>query len=168
MLYVCSLSRLNETVSDLGATHVVSLINSDMAVPTPQGILPEQHLFLGFNDIVSPVAGLTPPAEAHVDQLLSFVRGWDRRTPLVVHCWAGISRSTAGAYITACALNPERCERDTARQLRQRSPSATPNGRLIAMADKILGRDGRMIDAIREIGRGATAFEGTPFEMPID
>ncbi|MEP0453207.1 MAG: tyrosine protein phosphatase, partial [Roseibium sp.] len=67
-----------------------------------------------------------------------------------------------------CALNPEFSERDLAQELRRRAPSATPNGRLVSMADKVLGREGRMIDAIREIGRGATAFEGTPFEMPLD
>ncbi|WP_417671900.1 tyrosine phosphatase family protein [Roseibium sp.] len=167
MLYVCSLSRLNETVSKVGATHVVTLINTEMDVPTPDGVDPERHLFLGFNDIVTPIDGLTPPAEAHVERLLGFVKAWDRSSPLVVHCWAGISRSTAGAYVTACALNPQADERDLAQELRRRAPSATPNGRLVAMADKLLSRDGRMIDAIREIGRGATAFEGTPFEMPI-
>jgi predicted protein tyrosine phosphatase len=166
MLYVCSLSRLPETVTNVGATHLVTLINAESDVPTPEGIHPDKHLFLGFNDIVSPVEGLTPPAEAHVQRLLEFVRGWDRQTPMVIHCWAGISRSTAGAYITACALNPDLDEAELAQKLRTRAPSATPNGRLVAMADKILARDGRMIDAIRQIGRGATAFEGTPFEMP--
>ncbi|WP_213216692.1 tyrosine phosphatase family protein [Roseibium polysiphoniae] len=168
MLYVCSLSRLTETVSKVGAGHLVTLINSEMDVPTPPLISPDQHLFLGFNDILAPINGLTPPAEAHVDRLLAFVGNWDRTAPLVIHCWAGISRSTAGAYITACALNPEFNERDLAQELRKRAPSATPNGRLVSMADKILGREGRMIDAIREIGRGATAFEGTPFEMPLN
>ncbi|MBO6508490.1 MAG: tyrosine protein phosphatase, partial [Roseibium sp.] len=59
-------------------------------------------------------------------------------------------------------------EYQLAQTLRERSPSATPNARLVAMADKKLGREGRMIDAIRKIGRGANAFEGTPFAMPID
>ncbi|WP_417676121.1 tyrosine phosphatase family protein [Roseibium sp.] len=168
MLHVCSLSRLPETVEKTGATHLVTLINADTPVPTPPGIDPDRHLFLGFNDIVDAVEGLTPPAEVHVVRLLEFVRSWEREGPLVIHCWAGISRSTAGAYITACALNPEADEYNLASRLRERAPSATPNSRLVAMADKILNRDGRMIDAIREIGRGASAFEGTPFLMPMD
>ncbi|MEJ8473443.1 tyrosine phosphatase family protein [Roseibium algae] len=167
MLHVCSLSRLNETVTKVGAGHLVTLINADADVPTPDCILPERHLFLGLNDIAIPIDGLVPPAEAHVHQLLDFAGTWNRKSPMVVHCWAGISRSTAGAYITACALNPDWNERELAQELRRRAPSATPNGRLVAMADKILARQGRMIEAIREIGRGATAFEGTPFEMPI-
>ncbi|NVK34759.1 MAG: tyrosine protein phosphatase [Rhodobacteraceae bacterium] len=167
MLYVCSLSRLEETVETVGATHLVTLINADMDVPTPDGINSKNHLFLGFNDILEPMKGLKPPSDQHVIELLSFLKDWDRASPLVIHCWAGISRSTAGAYIAACALNPDRCEHEIARELRIQAPSATPNGRLVMMADRLLGRNGRMIDAIRRIGRGATAFEGDPFEMPL-
>ncbi len=168
MLHVCSLSRLSETVEKAGATHLVTLINAEMDVPTPDGVAPDRHLVLGFNDIVGDIDGLTLPGEDHVKSLLEFVRNWDRTEPLVIHCWAGISRSTAGAYITACALNPDRDEYELAEELRNRAPSATPNARLVLIADKLLNRDGRMIDAIRGIGRGASAFEGTPFVMPID
>ncbi|TIW69787.1 MAG: protein tyrosine phosphatase, partial [Mesorhizobium sp.] len=93
---------------------------------------------------------------------------WDRAKPLVVHCYAGISRSTASAYIIAAALAPKRDEVELAQTLRTLSPSATPNPRLIAVADALLGRDGRMIAAIEAIGRGADAFEGIPFELKIE
>ncbi|MET1414069.1 tyrosine protein phosphatase [Roseibium sp. HPY-6] len=168
MLHVCSLSKLNDTVAATGAKYVVTLINAEMDVPTPAGVQSENHLFLAFNDIVEQVAGLTPPNESHVEDLLAFVSAWDQEAPLVIHCWAGISRSTAGAYAAACALSREADEYRLAHLLREMSPSATPNARIVAMADKLLGRDGRMIDAIRGIGRGANAFEGTPFIMPIE
>lgn len=168
MLHVCSLSKLPETVAETGAKSLVTLINAEMAVPTPQGIDPDRHLFLAFNDIVDPIEGLVPASEQQVKEFIAFVETWDRRAPLVIHCWAGISRSTAGAYVAACALNPEADEYRMAALLRERSPSATPNQRIVAIADKLLGRDGRMIEAIRGIGRGANAFEGTPFVMPID
>ncbi len=168
MLHVCSLSKLPETVANTGAKSVVTLINAEMNVPTPEGVEPQHHLFLAFNDIVDPVAGLIPASERHVEDFLAFVRAWDRKEPLVIHCWAGISRSTAGAYAAACALNPNADEYDLAALLRERAPSATPNSRIVAMADKLLGRDGRMIEAVRGIGRGANAYEGTPFMMPID
>jgi len=168
MLYVCSLSKLEETASQTGAKHLVTLINSDMDVPTPQGIASDRHLFLGFNDIVSPIDGLTPPSENHVERLLEFVNDWDRAAPLIIHCWAGISRSTAGAYIAACSLMPSKSEQELADMLRATAPSATPNARLVAIADNLLGRDGRMVSAIQSIGRGANAFEGTPFRLPIE
>jgi predicted protein tyrosine phosphatase len=167
MLYVSSLSRLKETVERTGATRMVSLINAGTLVERPRSIAADNHLFLGFNDIVDPVEGLVPPGEAHVSSLLDFVQNWDQSAPLVIHCWAGISRSTAGAFITACALTPDADEAELASVLRARAPSATPNARLVAIADRMLARDGRMIEAIRAIGRGADAFEGTPFEMPL-
>jgi predicted protein tyrosine phosphatase len=51
--------------------------------------------------------------------------------------------------------------------LRWRAPSATPNPKLIEIADAVLGRQGRMVDAIRSIGRGEDAFEGVPFRLSL-
>jgi len=167
-IHVSSLSRLHETVTAVGASHVVTLINAATAVQRPASIPEDRHLFIGVSDITAPMDGHILPGEEHVARLLSFVREWDRERPIVIHCWAGISRSTAAAYITACALRPTLCEVETARRLRSAAPSATPNPRLVATADAMLGRGGRMIAAIESIGRGADAYEGTPFELPWD
>ncbi len=167
-LHVCSLSRLHETVERIGASHVATLINAGTPVARPPSIRAENHLFLGFNDIVEPMDGMVPVTSAQVARLLDFVATWDRARPMVVHCWAGISRSTAGAYVAACALMPGIDEERIARELRSRAPSATPNGRVVALADALLGRDGRMVAAIRAIGRGADAFEGRPFTLPLE
>ncbi|MER2606894.1 MAG: tyrosine phosphatase family protein [Siculibacillus sp.] len=167
-LHVCSLSRLRATVERVGASHVATLINAGTPVERPPSIPAENHLFLGFNDIVEPMEGMIPVGAPDVLRLLDFVDTWDRARPMVVHCWAGISRSTAGAYVAACRLMPERDEADIARELREKSPSATPNLRLVRIADALLERQGRMVAAIEAIGRGADAFEGTPFVLPIE
>jgi predicted protein tyrosine phosphatase len=86
----------------------------------------------------------------------------------VVHCFAGISRSTAGAFVTACALSPHRDELAIARALRTASPTATPNRRIIALADRMLGRNGRMIMAIEEIGPGMAAYASEPFRLDLE
>jgi predicted protein tyrosine phosphatase len=104
----------------------------------------------------------------HVADLLNFVRGWDRRAPLVVHCFAGISRSTASAFASVCALNPQRDEIAIARALRRASPTATPNVRIVSLADRLLGRKGRMIAAVETIGRGISADEALPFELELE
>ena len=170
-VHVCSLSRLAATVTATGARHVVTLINQGTPVARPPSIRPEDHLFLGMNDIVAPMDGYVAPAEAHVDSLLGFADGWWQNhraaSPLVVHCWAGISRSTAAAFIVACAVGPARVEDDLAQELRRLSPSATPNLRLVAIADRRLGRGGRMVAAIERIGRGRDAFEGEPFSLRL-
>jgi len=137
-------------------------------VMRPASIARENHLHLVMHDIAVAQDGMTMPGEDHVRNLLDFARKWDRAKPMVVHCYAGISRSTASAYIIAAALAPKRDEAELAQTLRKLSPSATPNPRLIAVADALLSRQGRMIEAIEAIGRGADAFEGTPFVLKID
>lgn len=166
-LHVSPLSKLHETVASVRASHLVTLINASTVVERPAGIHESRHLFLGLSDIVAPMDGHIVPAQEHVGRFLAFVRDWDRSAPLVIHCWAGISRSTAAAYIAACALGPGRDEDEIAQALRAASPSATPNGRLVAIADTVLDRKGRMIAAIERIGRGADAFEGTPFALDL-
>lgn len=166
-LHVCPLSRLHDTVAETRASHLVTLMGTGAKMERPAGIAAERHLVIGVNDIVEPMDGHVLAGEEHVGRLLAFVRAWPREAPLVIHCWAGISRSTAGVYIAACALAPERDEAAIAQALRRAAPSATPNARLVALADGLLGRQGRMVEAIRAIGRGATAMEGTPFMLRL-
>ena len=167
-LVVSSLADLPATVEKHGALDVLTLINAETPVPTPRGVLAERHLFLGFNDIDVPMEGMIAPSAEHLDQVLAFGREWDREKPLAIHCWAGISRSTAAAYILALAINPDLEEAALAQELRKRAPSATPNARLIALADDKLARGGRMVEAIAAIGRGEEAFSGTPFVLPLN
>lgn len=160
---VCSLADLHKTVERVGASHAVTLINGQTPVAAP--VHDENYLRLNFNDIATEIPGLVAPAETHIVKLLEFVTAWDRKAPMVIHCFAGISRSTASAYISTLALEPERDAFELAAELRALSPSATPNPRLIAFADAILGRNGDMIAAIEGIGRGADAFQGEPFDI---
>jgi predicted protein tyrosine phosphatase len=167
MIHVCSLAKLHDTVARTGAGSVVTLINASTPVARPDSIAADRHLFLGMNDIVEAAPDMTLPGAEHIERLIAFARAWDRAKPKVIHCYAGISRSTAAAYIVASTLAPERDAVELAQTLRKASPTATPNARLIALADDMLDRKGRMVDAIRAIGRGAEAYEGVPFELPL-
>jgi len=168
MIHVCSLARLHETVADSGARHVVSLLDEAFIIERPRNVAPQNHLRLRVHDISVPLDGYVLPEEEHVADLLEFVRGWDRRAPLVVHCFAGISRSTASAFASACALAPHRDEASIAQALRRASPTATPNIRIVSLADRLLGRNGRMIAAVETIGRGTMAAEGVPFRLEVE
>jgi predicted protein tyrosine phosphatase len=168
MIHVCSLARLHDTVEETGALHVVTLLKDTDRVARPKTIVPENHLVLGLDDINEPMDGYIVPCDEHVSRLIEFARGWDRAKPMVVHCFAGISRSTAGAYVAACALNPGRDEMMIATALRRASATATPNARIVALADRMLGRNGRMVAAIDSIGRGTFAFEGDPFLLELE
>lgn len=164
-LEVCPLSRLPDTLDGSGATHLMTLMKVGTAIARPAVIPEGRHCVVEVSDIVAPMEGHVTPGEAHIAQILDFARAWDRTQPLLIHCYAGISRSTAAAYIVACALAPDRDEAEIARALRAAAPSATPNALFVALADRMLDRDGRMIAAIAEIGRGAEAFEGEPFRL---
>jgi predicted protein tyrosine phosphatase len=168
MIHVCSLARLHGTVAETGASHMVTLLRLVDRVERPRSIMPDNHLVLGMDDISVPMDGYIAPAEEHVTQLIEFVQRWQRRAPLVVHCYAGISRSTAGAFITACALRPQRDEAMIAQTIRRASPTAMPNAMLVAHADRILGRGGRMIRAIEALGPGLPAEEGEPFRLDLE
>jgi predicted protein tyrosine phosphatase len=166
-LHVCSITRIGEAVEKTGARSLVTLLNHGTPVTRPPAIRPERHLFIAMSDIVDPMDGHVLPADSHVQDLLQFVRNWDRAEPLLIHCFAGVSRSTAAAFITACALAPTRDEGEIALSIRAASPTATPNSRLVAVADAILGRSGRMTEAVTAIGRGKTCEVGAPFELEV-
>lgn len=161
---VAPLSRLAAVARETGARRVVSLVTAGTPVARPKGVAAGAHLRLELSDIAAPLAGHVLAAEGQVAALLRFAEGWDRAEgPLLLHCFAGVSRSPAAAFALACHLRPEIAEAEHARALRRLSPSATPNARIVALADGLLGRGGRMVEAIRAIGRGAECFEGEVF-----
>ena len=168
MIHVCSLARLHATVEETKARHIVTLLRLIDRVQRPSHIAPENHLVLAVDDIATPMEGYTVPAQEHVERLIEFVGTWDRTAPMVVHCFAGISRSTAGAYVAACALNPNRDEQQIAWDIRRASRTAQPNARIVSIADRLLQRDGRMIRAVETIGPGHAATEGDPFRLDIE
>jgi predicted protein tyrosine phosphatase len=167
-IVVCPLSKVAETVAAYKARHIVALVNRDTNLARPPSVAAANHLHVPVHDILEPTEGLVCPAEQHVSALLDFMRRWDRAAPVVIHCYAGISRSTAAAFSAYCAARPDLDEALVARRLRERSPEATPNPLVVSLADRILGRSGRMVQAVEAIGRGAEAFEGTVFALPLD
>jgi predicted protein tyrosine phosphatase/ADP-ribose pyrophosphatase YjhB (NUDIX family) len=149
-IYVAPLSLVEVTVADAKVSHLVTLINGDTAIATPPSIGPDRHLRLAMNDICEPQPGLVLPSVGHVDDLIRFARDWDRQAPLLIHCWAGISRSTAAAYIALCALNREGTE------LTWRGRFVAPRPRPIpiafsSLADESLARTGA-VNAVEESG----------------
>lgn len=166
-ILVCRLNQIAETAVLHGAHEMVSLLAENQNFHRPGVIDQKRHLKLGINDISELRPGLTAPGEAHVEQLIEFVKNWDQQAPLVIHCWLGISRSPAAAMITALTLQPDQDDMALAKRLRLTSPFVTPNARLIEIGDSMLGRNGRLIDAVKTIGRGADTFEGGRFCLAV-
>lgn len=147
-------------------SHLISLA-SPGHVDSPLTDPPPHRLDLRFNDIAEPCEGLTPPSETDVAALLAFAESWDGTRSLLIHCWAGISRSTAAAYAVACAKSAPGREQAWAERLRLVAPTATANPLIVALADRLLERDGAMSQAVAAIGRGAETAWGAPFELDL-
>ena len=168
MIHVCSLAALPDTVRATGASHILTIMARVDQVKRPKTVLAANHLRVAVDDITEPADGFVAPSDIHIEQVLNFVRSWDRSAPLVVHCYAGISRSTASAFAAACALNPHRDEIAIARQIRSASPIAAPNRLIVSLADKALQRQGRMLRALDAMGPGSMIAEGRPFRIDLE
>ena len=165
-IIVCPLSRAPRIAREQRPSHVVSLLDPGTPFPSLAGYAHDRHFRLEIHDIESEMDGLDALDAQRMERILRFVGDWERDAPLLVHCYAGISRSTATAFITACAHNPGADEEEIALALRSASPSASPNRRFVALADASLGRNGRMTRAIDRIGRGQSWLdigEAQPF-----
>ncbi|MGF1463550.1 MAG: tyrosine phosphatase family protein [Maricaulaceae bacterium] len=169
MIIVSSLARLPDTLAERRPSHLISLLDPGSMIDTPAGFSADNHLRLEMHDVVSPRPGETPPDRRHVARLVAFIDRWDRRDPLVVHCWAGISRSSATAFIAACRRSPETDPFVFAQAIRQAAPFAWPNARLVALADAELRRNGQMSAAVAAIGPGKSwlEVEAEPYEVPL-
>jgi predicted protein tyrosine phosphatase len=166
MIHVTSLSTLDTVTVRLQNFDLLTLLSPGHPETDWSAFACERHVRLAFHDIVEPMPGLTLPDRDMMQAVLDFGRHTEPERPLLIHCWAGISRSSAAAFAIACDRNPG-FERDIAFELRRRAPFVTPNRLMVRLADEILARDGRMIEAIDKIGRGAEAGEGEPYELPL-
>ena len=156
---------------------IISLLDPNDTFPETGPVYFNRHLRLCFNDIHASTKDQVLPTAKHIDELLNFISLWSRKEPILIHCRAGIGRSTAAAFITACFHNPNSDELEIARALRRASPLARPNETLIQLADAAMNKNGRMMDAITETGRNLSWVEvtehlknhneGVPFEMPV-
>ncbi|HEY2071471.1 MAG TPA: hypothetical protein VGG48_18070 [Rhizomicrobium sp.] len=168
MILVTPLSGISNAISGYRPSHMITLLSPDHMIETPEGIDAARHLKIGMNDVADATASEMPPSERHVDEILKFGRTWDAKQPMLVHCWAGVSRSMASAYILLCDRLGPGHEGDIAQAMRRRAPHAYPNPLLIKLADGKLKRDGRMIAAVEAIGRGRIVDEGQCVEFPLD
>jgi predicted protein tyrosine phosphatase len=150
LLTVCGLEELGDH-SARGVTHVLSILDPEWAEPESFAAYdPHTRITLRFHDAIEPGAGIVLPEMADVEAILTFGRGVDASDGehLLVHCHAGISRSTAAMLTMLVQSDPSRDEDDVVEQLRRIRPQAWPNFRMIGFADELLSRGGRLSAAV--------------------
>jgi predicted protein tyrosine phosphatase len=161
---VCPLADVGDCIAAESPARLISLFAPEG--PDPPTWTGGPQLLLCVHDIAEPQPGMIAPDAGMIDRLLAFAADWKEEKPLLIHCWFGISRSTAAAFIVLCAADPARPEREIALALRRAAPEATPNRLMVALADERLGRGGRMSEAIAAIGPGRLSTSGRPFSLP--
>jgi predicted protein tyrosine phosphatase len=149
---------------DAGVTHVLSIL--DPGTPDPPAFAefaPHHRLALRFHDIIDPASDQIAPAEPDVAQLLEFGRQLDRDAAphLLIHCHAGVSRSTASAALILAQADPQRPARDVFDMISQLRPRAWPNLRILEFGDVLLGRGDELVKAASVVYR--RALDREPF-----
>ncbi len=152
-LTICGLGELCSYQAS-AVSHVLSIL--DPGFPDPEdfaGYGPHHRLTLRFHDIIEPVPGQILPQAEHVERLIGFGRdlAGDPLDHLLVHCHAGISRSTAAMSILLAEAHPERDEDDIFAEILGIRPQAWPNSVMIGLADDLLGWGGRLKSALRRL-----------------
>lgn len=167
LLHVCPLRDLNEVAQRTGASHVVSVLEGARFPDTPAGIDPRNHFKIASDRFLTETKTVTEAGRFEITRFLSFCESWPSTHPLIIHCLAGISRSTAAAYVFLCAVNAKCSEEEIAAHLRKASSFADPDRSIVALGDQVLLRGGRMSAAIAALDDGVKRCIGHPFSLPV-
>jgi len=132
-------------------THVLSIL--DPTEPDPlafEAFPPHERLTLRFDDILDPAPGYVPPSPQHVEQLLVFGRdiGPAGLSTLLIHCHAGVSRSTASAAALLLQAFPDTDPDAIFAHIGRVRPQAWPNSRMVAFTDEQLSLRGAASNAL--------------------
>jgi predicted protein tyrosine phosphatase len=131
---------------DAGVSDVLSIIDPTAADPDAFEVFqPHRRQLLRFDDLIVEMPGLEAPQEQHVEAILAFGAELEKSdvAHLLVHCHAGVSRSTAAAALLMAQHNPGR-EADAFMALLDLRPQAWPNTRMVEIADRLLDRRGAL------------------------
>jgi len=169
-LTICGIPELDEHCA-AGVTHVLSIIGPDWPDPPSFAAFPPHHrLTLCFHDVIEPRPDLLPPTAHDVERLLAFGREPDLMAGghLLIHCHAGVSRSTAAAALILAQARPDRPAREALDAVVRLRPRAWPNLRMIELGDVFLGRNGEMVAGVATVYRRFLEREPAFQEAMID
>ncbi len=162
---MCGLDDMPEQVARLRPKRLISLLPAAEQPLRPPQIETSDHLRILVDDVDRAEEGFTAPAREHVEALLDFLRVTAPGESILIHCFAGISRSPAAALIAMVLTAPGR-EREAAQMLRDRGPFVQPNRLLVRLADTLLARDGALVAALEAMGPPRLAREAPVLELP--
>ena len=155
LLTVCGVEELPGHAARK-VTHVLTLIDPGWPELDAFEAYDEHHRkIMRFHDIIDPAEGKTMPTPEHVAEILGFgeelAASRDARQDghLLVHCYMGVSRSTAAMLSLLAQVHPDESEARLFERLREIRPQAWPNSIMVGYADEQLGRGGRLVEELK-------------------
>ncbi|MYE82145.1 MAG: hypothetical protein F4X36_09960 [Gammaproteobacteria bacterium] len=165
-IYVSNLADLETHARAVRPDRLISIIQPEFQPPTPNAVSPERHLRVPVHDISEPAPGSVLPERHHVEVIVRFLDDWRAVDSLMVHCLAGVSRSSATALLAHFLTTGDAFA--SARALRKAAPHAWPNRRIVALADNVLDCRGRLREAVDAMGPASTERLGTLVALPVE
>ena len=133
---------------------MLSILDPEWPDPAAfDSFLPHRRLALRFHDIIEPLPDRLPPSRRDVVELLAFGRELGDPGHLLVHCHAGVSRSTAAATLILAQAYPDRPAADALEAVVRLRPHAWPNLRMLEFGDELLERNGEIVAAAAVVYR---------------
>ena len=169
-LTICGIDELGLHCEER-VTHILSLLDPGWPEPEALGAFdPHRRLELRFHDVIDTGPGCIAPESLDVEQLLTFGRDLTeaRGTHLLVHCHAGVSRSTAAATLILAQRRPDRPAEEALLAVVRQRPRAWPNLRILELGDALLERRGEIVEAARAHYRRVLDREPWLIEQMID
>jgi predicted protein tyrosine phosphatase len=154
---VCGIEELGGHC-EVGVSHVLSILDPEWPAPEVFGQYGEhEKLELRFHDVIEDAPGMVLPQEEHVEQLLAFGRDLLAEprpsAHLLVHCHAGVSRSTASMSLILAQALPDRPGAAILGEVLRIRPQTWPNLRILEFGDRLLARNGELARAAFDIYR---------------
>lgn len=138
-------------------THIVSFGTTEYEERAPAGFFkhPAHKIRFLFHDIDGDAFEIyTPPSRDDIEKLIEFYNAYilsHENPEVLIHCLAGVSRSSAAALILMRILWKEKTIQELYTNLKEIKSNVSPNKRMIMFADEILSLEGKFIQGLEEI-----------------
>jgi predicted protein tyrosine phosphatase len=165
-LWICRACDLQTLAAELRPHRILSIAEPGFRNVTPAIIESNRHHHLNFDDIVEVISGYVAPSERHVGSIIDLATELTDADRILIHCQAGISRSSAAALIMLAVRNPGH-ERAIAARLRREGPWFAPNRLMVDIADRLIGRGPVLTAALTSMGPPTMLLNSRPVQLPL-